>query len=243
MKKIRLCCFPYAGGSAVAIYSKWKRYLPEHIELFPMELPGRGQNIQFPPLGDLLEASRYTYEQFIKSYQGEPYAVFGHSLGAIIGYEFIRLMGAYGHPLPAHLFVSGRIPPHVCKDPSQYWHVLEEEAFIANIVDMGGTDPELFRHAELRQLILPVLRADFRMIELYRYEPRPALPIDVTVLYGSKEDEVKDHAPEWGNHVTGKCELSSFAGGHFFLNDWVEDICRLIERRLALDNVKSAAYF
>lgn len=231
MNKIKLFCFPYAGGSAV-LYKRWKQYLDDAIDLRPVELAGRGARITEPfyqsiddTIDDLWHLLRHELDA--------PYALLGHSMGAMIVYELARKIRYAGARMPLHLFFSGRAVPHIPMKENKKYHLLGPEDFQQKVLDMGGTPPEFFKHPELLEMFLPLLRSDFRLAAT-EFSTRPIDPFicDITVMLGKEEEMDADQADGWKKHTLGLCSLYYFNGGHFFINDEVPRIARLVAKTL-----------
>lgn len=212
---IRLFCFPYAGGGATG-FRAWEAGLP-NVELCLAKLPGRESRLTEPPytsMSALVEA----LAQALPAHTEKPYAFFGHSMGAIIAFELARACRRRGLPLPRALFVSGRRAPQLPeRDPITY--NLPEPELIAELRRLGGTPQEVLEHPELMRLMLPLLRADFEVIETYRYEPEPPLDCSLTAFGGLEDAEVTP--PEldaWGAQTTRAFTRRLLPGDHFFLH-------------------------
>jgi medium-chain acyl-[acyl-carrier-protein] hydrolase len=147
-----------------------------------------------------------------------PFAFFGHSMGAAVAYEAARRCAADGRP-PRHLFVSGRRAPQLPAD----WPVtydLPDAEFVEYLRSLNGTPAEVFDHPELLELMLPLLRADFSVVETYRYLPGPALDCPVTAFGGAGDVEVgRAEVEAWAAQTTAAFAARVVPGDHFFLND------------------------
>ncbi|HEU4321534.1 MAG TPA: alpha/beta fold hydrolase [Roseiflexaceae bacterium] len=224
---IRLFCLPYAGGGA-AIFRLWQQLLPSDIELCPIALPGREHRIRerahtdLPALLDALVDALWPLLD-------RPFAIFGHSMGAMIGFELVRTLRRRGGPLPAHLFVSARCAPQV-RDRTTISPDLPDEAFLDGIRRLNGTPEEILAHPELLQLLLPMLRADFALIASYQYDAtEPPLDCPISVFGGIQDTEIT-HAEldAWRAHTTQLCMLRMFPGNHFFLQTARAQLLRAI---------------
>ncbi|WP_438041477.1 thioesterase II family protein [Sorangium sp. So ce128] len=223
--RLRLFCAPYAGGGS-SIYSAWWRELPAHTELCAIKLPGREARMSEPPferLTPLVQALATALEPWLT----KPFALYGHSLGALVCFELARELRRRGAPLPRHLFVSGRRPPHVRgSDPL---HGLPEPEFLERIRRMGGTPDEVLRDPELLGLFLPVLRADFAVNEVEPFVPGAPLECPISA-FGGLDDERAGRADleGWRHHTRGAFRVEMFPGGHFFLRSAREPLLRSI---------------
>jgi|SRR5687767_14685738 len=212
---LRLFCFPYAGGGVVA-FRQWPDRLPPRVEMHVLEMPGREMRLHEPgfihvdPLVRAIDAS-------IKPYLHEPFAFFGHSMGALVSFELARFLRREHSVEPAGLFPSGRPAPQLPIDLITY--NLPEKEFIEDIRRRGGTPDEVLDHPELLQLVLPTLRADFQLCQTYEYKHEPPFKSAVTV-YGGLNDQFGDRRELdlWSEQTTGPFEVRMFPGDHFFLH-------------------------
>lgn len=229
--RYRLFCLPYAGGGA-SIFRQWPRSAPPWLQVCPVQLPGREDRFGEPAhddVGALIQA----LGPVIAALGDRPFALFGHSMGALIAFELTRALRRLGHAGPAHLFVAGRNAPRV-PDMSPPIHDLPGPAFIERLRSLGGTPEGVFESAELMALISPLLRADFALNERYRYTEDAPLDCALTV-FGSREDDMVSHQGllAWRDETTGPCELVMLPGGHFFVHDQHEAILGHIAHELA----------
>ena len=214
--RMRLFCFPYAGGAA-SIFRAWADYVPPFVEVCPVQLPGRAGRLAETPferLPPLLDAVAEGLDELFD----KPYALFGHSMGAIISFELARLRARRGEPEPLHLFISARGAPQTPASERITYNLPEPE-FIEQLRTLGGTPAEALEHPELLQLMLPLLRADFGVCQTYEYRPGPKLNCPVTAWGGLGDREVSSQSlAGWGEQTTGRFTLRMLPGDHFFLH-------------------------
>lgn len=230
--RLRLFCFPYAGGGA-SVFRTWSDDLPS-IEVCPVQLPGRETRLREPPftrLEPLVEAVL----QALRPYITMPFAFFGHSLGALISFELARTLARQNAPGPVRLFVSGRWAPQVQKANSSI-HRLPEPEFMAELGRLSGTPAEVLQNAELMELFLPVLRADFEVNETYVYTAGEPLDCPVSA-FGGLQDSVtsRDELAAWREQTSGAFVLRMFPGGHFFLHSARALLLRAVAQDLLAD--------
>ncbi|MFF2012625.1 thioesterase II family protein [Streptomyces sp. NPDC058195] len=228
---IRLFCLPYAGGGASA-YRAWPGLAPAHVRVHPLELPGRGTRWGETPVGGMPLMTEMLADA-LAGHLDRPYALFGHSMGALIAFELTRALRARGLPQPAHLFVSGsdapdlprgRRPIHAAPDAE----VLEELRFL------GGTPSELLEDPALMKLVLPALRADFSLLETYRYHAQPPLAVPLTVFGGDADPLVASgQLHRWLRQTSAASRLVVLPGEHFFLHSAVADVLAEVAGDLA----------
>lgn len=216
--RLRLFCFPYAGGSA-AIFRNWSEYLPVEIEVCPVQLPGRERRLMEKPFCQLDELIM-PLTQALLPYLDRPYAFFGHSMGGLISFELTRALRRQGYPhAPTRLCVSGRRAPQI-PDPDPPTYHLPEEDFIAELRRLQGTPEEVLQNKELLHILLPLLRADFELCETYQYRQESTLTCPISAFGGTKDLEVsRAEVTAWQAQTRGKFKLRFFVGDHFFLHE------------------------
>src|SRR5687768_3047054 len=212
--KLRLFCFPYAGSGAL-IYRDWSRSLPAHVEVCPVQLPGRGSRQRETPFIRMDQLVKATLRE-MRPYLDKPFAFFGHSMGAIIGFEIARLLRREDATLPVHLFVSGRSGPPVRK-PTTHTYNLPDAAFMDELQRLKGTPAEVLEHPELMQVLMPLIRADFELIQTYTYSDEPPLNIPLTAIGGLQDEITREELEGWRAQTTGAFSLRMLSGDHFYL--------------------------
>jgi len=209
-----LICAPHAGGGA-ALFRTWPKALPR-IAVHVLDLPGRDARFDQPPFTrlDTLVASA---ADAILPLSRRPFALFGHSMGALILFETARLLRRRGVATPEHLFVSSFRAPHLpCPKPRRA--DMPDAMFVEEIrrINKPAFDPA--EHAELLELMLPTLRADFRLVESYAFRPEPPLGCPITACGGSDDSEISEQElREWRHHTSETFDLMMLPGGHAYL--------------------------
>ncbi|HEY3919481.1 MAG TPA: alpha/beta fold hydrolase [Stellaceae bacterium] len=213
--RLRLFCAPYAGGAA-GIYRQWPTLLPPDIEVVALQLPGRERRSAETPLTDMPAVVAETSAAMLPLLD-RPFAFFGHSMGAIIAYETVRLLTEIHRREPACLFVSARRAPHLPARKAPIHHLPDEE-FIAEIGQLNGTPREVLAHPDLMELMTPMLRGDFKLIETYA--PAAATPLSCRIVGIGGEDDNEANREEiaaWRQWTTGAFRQVMLPGNHFFL--------------------------
>jgi medium-chain acyl-[acyl-carrier-protein] hydrolase len=232
MTSIKLFCLPYAGGSA-AIFNKWNAYLHDSIELRPIELAGRGRRIHHPLYENLAEAVDDVFNLIKKELDGSQYALFGHSMGSIITYQLAQKIKENELYRPSHIFFSGRGAPHIREKEDKQYHLMSDAEFKKELLELGGTPAELFQHPELLQLLLPLLKRDFKISETQLHNGKIVpLDSDITVFVGKDEYLSYEQCNGWKQHTSRHCRILYFEGGHFFLNHETKALVTLINGTL-----------
>lgn len=228
--KLRLFCFPYAGGSAL-IFRSWINALPESVEPCAIQLPGRGARLTEKLYTRLLPLAHAIAEGLLP-YCDKPFATFGHSMGAMLSFEVARYLRSHYGIEPAQLFVSGRRAAHVpYTDPPT--HNLPASELIQELRRIKGTPQEVLDNDELMQLFLPVLRADFEICQTYEYAPGEPLNCPITAFGGLEDDEeTRERIESWREQTAGRFSLRMLPGDHFFLHSAERTLIHLLSREL-----------
>ncbi|MCE9671373.1 alpha/beta fold hydrolase [Myxococcus stipitatus] len=213
--RLRLFCFPYAGGSA-SVFNGWAPLLPPGVEPCAVQLPGRERRLMEKPF-DNLATLIDTLLSLMEPLMDRPFAVFGYSMGARIGLELARRLQARGGRQPVGLVMAASVSPHVRE--GEPIHTLPHDAFIAALRRYDGTPEEVLQHKELLELVVPTLRADFALA--WWEVGQPAIPVDTPIsVMGATHDA---HVPvekleSWRSQTrSGDFQVRTFPGGHFFL--------------------------
>jgi medium-chain acyl-[acyl-carrier-protein] hydrolase len=213
---LRLFCFPYAGGGSL-IYRPWAAQLPPSVELYAAHLPGHENRLREPPFTNLFPLVEAIAE-VIPPYLDKPFAFFGHSMGAMISFELARLLRRRNGPMPSALYVSGRPAPQIPR-PEPFSYNLPEEEFKQKLLSLNGTPPEVLEHPEVMELLIPIVRADFSVVETYEYKPEPPLDVPLVAFGGLQDAAVtKEEVEAWREQTSSTFRLWMIPGDHFFLN-------------------------
>lgn len=237
---MKLFCLPYAGSSAV-IYEKWKKRLSAHAAVIPLELAGRGVRTKDPFYEGMADAAKDVLERLKAQMDGTPYGLFGHSMGGMIMYEVCHLIREQGLQPPEALYFSGRPAPEVLRKEAPI-HELPDDEFAQEILDMGATSAELFAHKQLMDIFMPILRADFHLVETYVYEDRGPLPWPLTIIAGVDEKWTEAEIAAWTRHTTAECLIVRMEGGHFYLQENAELLMEYLQGRLAASSSKESLF-
>jgi external thioesterase TEII len=228
---IKLFCIPFSGGNAYS-YSEFKKYFPDNIELCNLELPGRGKRITEPLLYSIDAMTKDLFKQIRNKTDGS-YAIFGHSLGALLGITLCRYISMEGMNLPKILFLSGQTAPSLIKPDNK--HNLPDDQFTNMLREMGGTPEELLTDKSFLQFFLPVVRADFQSISGYTHtSSKYPLNVPINVMLGSDEKISDDDAGLWQLETDNTVSINRFEGGHFFIFTQTENICNLIIEKIKI---------
>jgi medium-chain acyl-[acyl-carrier-protein] hydrolase len=213
--RLRLFCFPY-GGAGASLYRGWSAALPATVAVCPVQLPGRENRLAEPSFRRLQPLVQALADG-LTPHLDVPFALFGHSLGALVSFELARELRRRGR-YPASLLVSSFRAPHL-PDPDPPIYHLPDAEFIQELVELGGTPPEVLENAELMELVLPRLRADLEVCDTYAYLPETPLACPIAVFGGVDDQEVRpEELAGWREHTSGAFRLRLFTGDHFYVH-------------------------
>jgi medium-chain acyl-[acyl-carrier-protein] hydrolase len=214
--RLRLFCFPYAGSGA-SIFRTWADGLPADVEVCPVQFPGRGTRlteVPFTQISPLIEALTQALDPLLD----KPFAFFGHSLGALVGFELARQLRRQSGVQPVRLFVSADRAPQILHRDRPL-HALPEGELLVELHRLNGIPGKVLEEAELMQIMLPVLRADFAVYETYVYATEPPLSCPISALGGLQDQRVgRGDLEAWREQTNSSFSLRMFPGDHFFWN-------------------------
>ncbi|MEV5016084.1 thioesterase II family protein [Streptomyces sp. NPDC053780] len=230
--RLRLVCFPHAGGNA-QLFHGWPARLPPDVELLAVRYPGRQERLAEPCARDMAALADAVTAALVPRLD-RPLALFGHSMGSSVAYETALRLEARHGVVPRRLFVSARSAPHRAKPTGL--HLRGDDELVAGVRRLGSLGSEVYDIPELRELLLPALRADYRLIENYR----PAAPpvrtrAPITACLGREDPGCDpDAVLAWSELTrTGDFDLRIYPGDHFYLAEreaeLVADITKALE--------------
>lgn len=213
------------------MFRTWPKALPDDVELLAIELPGRETRLKDKPFQQLAPLVAALTDAVAPQLQA-PFAIYGHSLGALIGLSFARELRRRSLGGPVHLFVSGRRAPQL-REPSPSYH-LPEPQFLARLRQLGGIPEAVLREPELMAIFLPILRADFTVSEADLDGPDEPLDCPITALGGLTDEKATiDELDAWRAQTSAAFERETFPGGHFFLQSAREAFLGSLSQRLS----------
>jgi medium-chain acyl-[acyl-carrier-protein] hydrolase len=182
-----------------------------------IQLPGRSHRLGEPHVRRLAPLSRIVAQELLP-YIDKPFVFFGHSLGALLCFETARSLRRETQRQPSHLFVSATEAPHR-RSVEESLSGLPKSELVKKLHEFNGTPVEVLQNAELLDLMLPTIRADFELCETYEYHQEPPLECPMTIYGGLEDHEVEaERLVAWSEMTVGACEIRMFPGGHFYIN-------------------------
>jgi surfactin synthase thioesterase subunit len=213
-RKFRLICFAYAGGTP-ELFRSWSDALDDEVELLAVRLPGHSIRISENPydhwdplLNDVFAA--------LAARLAEPHAFYGHSFGGRLAYELAHMIQARYPGQTRQLFIGGcRSPDSAQRRP--YMHELSDEGFLDAVHRMGGTPTEVLQNKEVLEMILPTLRSEIKLAELWNDRHRRACNVPITAICGTEDTIESEQSMRNWQQYTSKFEFVTIPGGHWFL--------------------------
>lgn len=227
---MKLFCLPYAGGGASA-FRPMQQWLPKSIQLQSLNLPGREARYS-EPLENNLTALMFDLARQLADDIDQPYAIYGHSMGSVLGFELIRHIRRNRLPLPVHFFAAARGAPALSGEYRRL-SLLDDDKFLASVQAFGGLPDKLISNVEIRNLIIPILRSDFWLLDNYQYLDDEPLHVPITSLHGKSDLTVQlSWVQAWRYETTGEYQHHTIPGNHFFLNDGESGVGDIIANTL-----------
>lgn len=225
-QKPQLFTIHFAGGNCYS-FNFLKQHFDPYFEVVALELPGRGKRMTEPLLKDAQDAANALFLELNKHRKQEVlFGVYGHSMGALLGFELIKRLEKEN---PLFLVVSGNAGPNIGKE--ELFYNLDQEAFKEELKKLGGIPQEVFDNEELYHFFEPILRADFELVERYETDLNITVNTPIYAVMGDLETNV-DSIGNWKKYTTKTCETSILEGNHFFINDQPEAIASLLKKAL-----------
>lgn len=231
-KRIVLFCAPYAGAGS-AVFRDWAQQLPPWVDPVPLQLPGRGAKYALAPYSEWTPLTSQLLED-VSSYLHRPFAIFGHSMGALVGLELAHAIRRHRGVEPIWLGASA------CTAPSRRsidakWLTCPREDVVQHLRALGGTPEAVLGDLSLVDALLPMLRADFHLCGTYQSEPRAPLTGALLVL-GGADDELsnpRENLLAWSQETSGDFQLEIVDGAHLFIETEQQKVIRRIAMSLA----------
>lgn len=221
---VDLFCLPHSGGGATA-YRGWLDAFGPAVAVRPLQLPGRESRLREAPEIDVRRIAE------VISQGNRPFALYGHSFGALLAYEVTRELQRLGRPLPQRLFLGACRPPWLASAEAARLGALPDEEFVDALIALGGTTWDIRQEPALLAMIIRGLRSDFGWMARYDYQPDPVLPIPVVALAGAEDSLAPAGTMAgWSAVSTGEFTLHTVPGGHFFAQQQVALTTRTLLR-------------
>jgi medium-chain acyl-[acyl-carrier-protein] hydrolase len=210
------------------LYRAWPNFLSSEVELCAYQLPGRESRLRDPlfrRISGAVDEAAGVFEPYLEV----PFALFGHSMGALFCFELARRLRSRHGVVPVHLFLSARRAPQL-SDPRPKLTPLRDEQFVAEISRRYSGIPQgVLQDPEMMELLLPALRADVEMLETYTYAPEAPLECPITAFGGREDTQTsQEELAAWREHTSSQFQTKIFPGDHFFVQSAQTEILSAI---------------
>ncbi len=214
------------------VYMRFKKYMDDRIDFQPLELAGRGKRFSEPFYNSIYDAAYDIYEMVKEDIDTCKCAFWGHSMGCLILFELVsKLIDVNKHPV--HIFLSGRQAPHISYTDKKIHHLSDGE-FKNEVLKYNGTPKELFECKDLADIFLPILRADFKIVEEYKYiKDNNKINSDLTIMFGKYDNMNREDAGSWAEYTKGACKVYELEGDHFFIFEYEREVADIINKTLS----------
>ncbi|MEU0506659.1 alpha/beta fold hydrolase [Nocardia sp. NPDC005998] len=229
----KLVCFPHAGGSAIS-FGRLAEGVGSEYEVLAVQYPGRQDRRREPLVGNISDLVDGLLPDLVAAVGDvQDFSLFGHSMGSVVAFEACRRLEHEVGASPKVLFASGRRAPSAAP-PELRVHLLGDRELAEQLVRFGGTPSALLEDPEFRELILSIVRNDYRAIETYECSPDAMVSSPIVAIVGDRDPDASFAEIEvWGSHTSGSFLAKSFPGGHFFIDANCRPIGQLIRDHCA----------
>ena len=230
LASIRLFCFPFGGGGA-SVFHQWSDAMGDDIEIRALQLPGRETRYSEPRGKDVNYLVKNIVQALV-AYQDKPFALFGYSLGSLLAFEVCRELRRQKLQMPEHLFIAALHAPHL-PPPHPPISSLADQEFVETVEYYYQPPGEAWNNQELREFLLPVLRDDIALYESYVYQQGEPLQCPIDVFAGDQDRSIPlELMRSWSEQTSSTVKQHVFNGGHFFIDDSVNEIQTLVSNSL-----------
>ncbi|MDH5325121.1 MAG: alpha/beta fold hydrolase [Gammaproteobacteria bacterium] len=221
----RLICFPWAGGGG-SFYRRFSADIPHNMELWSIQYPGREDRYS-EPLCNRMETLVEHIVTDLKYLSDKPMVFFGHSMGALVAYEVAAMMQQRFRREPELLVVSGSGAPGYDRTYVRCRWDESDAVFMEELRRLGGTPAPILEDSQLMQSLLPVIRADYEILDHYEATPEGKLNCPVIFCAGKDDHSVSEYSPiAWRRHSLGVFQEHWFEGDHFYLYDRTPELVK-----------------
>ena len=228
---VRLYMLPYAGGNA-GMYADWGKAIP-NTSILGVQYPGRGSRFMEPCIDDANTMS-LKLAQMIEHEDEHYFFVFGYSMGAILAFETLVALKPSMRQRCLGLFVAARAAPDY-QSVVTPMHTLNDLEFMDRLQQLGGVPREILEDLEVMDLLMPMLRSDFRLAECYTLAHNTKLPIPITALCGETDPYANKHSSMgWSRFTTERFQQVILPGGHFFIKDQINLLKNIVKDAITL---------
>ncbi|MGU3499672.1 thioesterase II family protein [Mycobacterium sp. C31M] len=217
--------FPHAGGAALAYRNFGTALAVAGADAYVMQYPQRGDRLTHPAPSTVGDLAADLFDGGDWAGLG-PLRLFGHCMGAVVAFEFARVAEKHGVPISALWVSASEAPSTVATAPDL---PMAQTEILAEMVDLGGTDPQLLADDDFVELLLMAVRADYAAFNRYACGDDIRIGADIHTLGGESDHRIDENMlRQWETHTNGAFTVSMFDGGHFYINDHTADVAELV---------------
>lgn len=222
-----LICLPFAGAGP-SFFNDWSS-MTHSLEIMAPLLPGREKRFLDEPYRDVTAAIEGILPGVVETVQNKSVLIFGHSLGAVLAFELAWQLRRRNPGVQiTRLFVSGSPSPWAPRERRATG--LDDQSFLDQVREFAGYEHPALSDPDMREMLLPVLRADVEMHENYLPPLEQVLDIPITTIRGSHDELVSaEQAAEWESATTGTFHSLEMPGSHMYLVNDAQALLRSIE--------------
>lgn len=239
MKTVQLFFLHFAGGNCYSFDFLIKEIKKKKLNVKPyaIELPGRGNRIAERLLTEKPLAIKDYFEQIKKLRNGNPYIIFGHSMGAALGLSVVKEMEKHQDP-PLYFIASGTPGPGIVQDNKRKIYQLNDHDFKNELRSFGGVPEQVLSNDELFMFFSTIIRADFKLLEQSKdYEKDVVIDTPIYALMGDKEP-LTEKIENWKSFTNSSLKCTLLPGNHFFIHNNAEDLVQILSQILVLNKLK-----
>lgn len=217
--------FPHAGGAAAAYRPLATTLSGRGVDTYIVQYPQRAERLRDTAAAGIEELAAELFAAGPWDRVG-PLTLFGHCLGAVVAFEFARVAEARGVPVRTLWASAGQAPSTVAEGPPL---PTSDRDVLADMIDLGGTDPRLLDDEDFVELLVMAVQADYRALRGYSCGADERIAADIHALRGDRDHRISEAwSQRWAEHTAGRFTLTTFDGGHFYLNDHLDDVAALV---------------
>lgn len=217
--------FPHAGGAALAYRALGAALAAGGCDTYVLQYPQRGDRLTHPAPETVGDLAADLFDGGDWAGLG-PLRLFGHCMGAVVAFEFARVAESKGIEIGSLWVSASEAPSTVAAAPSL---PMGESEIIAEMVDLGGTDPQLLADEDFLELLLLAVRADYAAFNRYACDEDVRIAADIHTLGGRSDHRVDEFMlRRWETHTNGAFTVSMFDGGHFYVNEHTTEVAELV---------------
>jgi mycobactin phenyloxazoline synthetase len=217
--------FPHAGGAAAAYRSLAKALSANGSDTYIVQYPQRADRLQDPAADTIGELAQQLFDA-AEWKKAVPLHLFGHCMGAVVAFEFARIAESHGVDVRRLWASAGQAPSTVAESPPL---PTSHRDVLADMLDLGGTDPRLLDEEDFVALLVRAVQADYRALDRYACAADVRITADIRAVAGERDHRVtREQMRRWASHTSGDYTLTLFDGGHFYLNDHLDAVARMV---------------